>query len=117
MNLAVHYITYFPSHGALVHFGIDVLDQFCHGISHGEMHPALRAQQSGLHREKVIALRFLEIGIAAFQQELTSLQVVVGVILIGYRHRKQINLGNITEEILVAGESQHLDKAVLRHVA
>ena len=84
--------------------------------SDSEVYVAFVLEYAGFHTEEVVALALFEIRVAALEQKLAGLEIVVGVELVRNRYRHQVYRQNILLDRATAVERHHLDKAFLSHV-
>ena len=96
----------------------------CHGLqlridtrAEGEINAAFVLKDARLHAEQVVALRFLEFRVAAACKEFAGLQIIVGVVFVGYGQRCDVQPHEpFGHEFGVAAESEHFDYTFLGKV-
>ena len=113
MDSAVDNVTNVAHNFVLISIGRNLVEFLIYALRKGEVHTALVLQQTSLHTEEIVALRFLEVGILALEQEFLCFEIIVGVKFIADRHRHKIDFLEALNETLSATKSKHFYETLL----
>lgn len=97
-------------------FVIDVSEMFkliVDGACHLYVNATFVAEEARLHAQQIVVLTFVEVRVFFLEEEFLSLEVVVGVELVGEGDGADVELSNRLVGVSSAGEGEHFDDAFL----